>query len=566
MNIGSTTFLSSFKIHDDSFSPKKNILFFFGLFFLVNLFLVGNNISLWDDDEAAYAGFALNMYERGDWVNPDFYWSDVHRKTPFHFWSITVSYYIFGVNEFAVRFPSSLAVLLTALSLLKLLVPIFGKANAQWSFIVFSSSFLCISMAKMSLTDAWLMFFETLAVLSLLRYLHKPAVIWNLLLWFSVSMGILVKGPPIIILVGGVWLGMAILHPERKKLIGTHPWFFGLLSLIPFLIWTWFSYKNDGGKLLVFLYEWYILKRIGGVVFGQTGPPGYHFVVAIIAFLPWLPFFLRGFWQLISKPLKSTENSFLFCWLLFGWGFYELMSSKLPSYAMGAHPAMAIASSIVLVNTLKSGNFNSFFAKWSLALTALLWVLISIAIYPVFLNLFPEQSDYIPLISMFLILAALPVFLFNFNIKIFFAALWGALFVAMLWGPVGNAFDRSPAKSSRAIVVDLEKEANKFTSAKDLPIILCGFSNRQLRMSFPFYARLHFKEIREYTKEQFFEAAKKDEKVIVLLGEEVIAAIKNAETENAFSKPYRFGNLPEWKSLNDQLKPHPFMYWHNLAN
>lgn len=215
MNIGSTTFLSSFKIHDDSFSPKKNILFFFGLFFLVNLFLVGNNISLWDDDEAAYAGFALNMYERGDWVNPDFYWSDVHRKTPFHFWSITVSYYIFGVNEFAVRFPSSLAVLLTALSLLKLLVPVFGKANAQWSFIVFSSSFLCISMAKMSLTDAWLMFFETLAVLSLLRYLHKPAVIWNLLLWFSVSMGILVKGPPIIILVGGVWLGMAI-RPQQE--------------------------------------------------------------------------------------------------------------------------------------------------------------------------------------------------------------------------------------------------------------------------------------------------------------------------------------------------------------
>jgi 4-amino-4-deoxy-L-arabinose transferase-like glycosyltransferase len=566
MNTLSSASLSSFKIHDDTFSPKKNILFFFGLLFIVNLFLLGTNISLWDDDEAAYAGFALNMYEQGDWVNPNFYWSDVHRKTPFHFWSIAVSYFIFGVNEFAIRFPSSLAVFLTGILLLRLLAPVFGKATAQWSFIVFSTSFLCISMAKMSLTDAWLMFFETLAVLSLIRYLHKPAIIWNLLLWLSVSMGILVKGPPIIILVGGVWLGLALLHPERKKLIGTHPWFFGLLSLIPFLIWIWFSYKNDGGKLIVFLYEWYVLKRIGGVVFGQTGPPGYHFVVAIIAFLPWLPFFLRGFWQVISRPLKSAENSFLFCWLLFGWGFYELMSSKLPSYAMGAHPAMAIASAVVIVSTLKSENVQGFFSRWSLSLTAILWVLISLSIYPVFLNLFPEQSGYIPIISLILLVSALPVFIFQINLKVFFAAFWGALFIAMLWGPVGNAFNCSAAKSSRTIVMELVKETNKFKASRDVPVILCGFSNRQLRMSFPFYARLHFKEIREYTKEQFFDAVKKDEKIMVFLGEEMIAEVKKSADENIFTKPYQLGNLSDWKSLNDQLKLHPFMYWHNLAN
>jgi 4-amino-4-deoxy-L-arabinose transferase-like glycosyltransferase len=564
MNPVTTANLSGFQIIDQSYSPKNWVLLFFGLFFLVNLFLLGNNISLWDDDEAAYAGFALNMYEQGNWINPEFLWSDVHRKTPFHFWSITVSYYIFGINEFAVRFPASLAVLFTALLLLGLSGPVFGKAAARWSFIIFSTSFLCISMAKMSLTDAWLMFFETVAVISLLRYLVKPSAIWNVLLWTAVSMGVLVKGPPIIILIAGVWLGLAFFHPERKRLVGTHPWIYGLISLLPFIIWAWFSYKNDGGKLLVFLYEWYIVKRIGGVVFGQTGPPGYHFVVAMIAFLPWLPFMLKGFWQAITKPRKSSELSALFCWLIFGWGFYELMSSKLPSYAMGAHPAFALAAALSVINYLKSEDNLNFSKNWFYYLTCILWVLIGIGIYPVFKMLFPDQSQYVLFCALLVVLTALPVFFVGKRLKIFFSALWGAFFIMLLWGPIGTAFDSSPAKSSRTIIAKLKEEANKYSDAKKIPLVLCGFSNRQLRMSFPFYGRLGFSEIREYTKEQFFEAAQKEEKIMVLLGEEFLPDIQKADHDKSFKAPYGFGPLPEWKSLNDQLKPHPFMYWHNL--
>ena len=555
---------NDFKIIDQDYNPKNWVLLFFGLLFLLNLFLVGNSISLWDDDEAAYAGFALNMYERGNWTNPEFLWSDVHRKTPFHFWSIAVSYAVFGVNEFAVRFPASLAVLSTALILLCLSGPVFGRAAAAWSFIVFTTSFLCISMAKMSLTDAWLMFFETLAVVSLLRYLNKPSIGWNLLLWTAVSLGILVKGPPIIILIAGVWIGLAILHPERKRLIGTHPWFFGFISLLPFLIWAWFSYKNDAGKLLVFLYEWYVVKRIGGVVFGQTGPPGYHFVVAMIAFLPWLPLMLKGFWQTIAKPRKSPQYSAICCWLIFGWGFYELMSSKLPSYAMGAHPAFALAISLVIIDYLKTENLSKFSKIWQFNIIAVVWIILGIGIYPVFKILFPEQSTYIPIYSSVIVLFALPVFFAGKTMKIFFSALWGAVFILILWGPIGNAFDNSPAKSSRSIVLALKKECENYQLTKKIPLILCGFSNRQLRMSFPMYGRLYFSEIREYTREQFFEAAQKEEEIMVLFGEEYLAEIKKTVEAKTFTRPYKFGTLPEWKSLNDQLKVHPFMYWHNL--
>ena len=93
--------------------PHKYFMLAAFAFLLINLFLIGYQMSLWDDDEAAYAGFALRMIETGDWVNPDYFWSDVHRKTPFHFWTIAISYLIFGVNEFAVRVPAALAVVIT---------------------------------------------------------------------------------------------------------------------------------------------------------------------------------------------------------------------------------------------------------------------------------------------------------------------------------------------------------------------------------------------------------------------------------------------------------------------
>jgi hypothetical protein len=51
---------------------------------------------------------------------------------------------------------------------------------------------------------------------------------------------------------------------------------------------------------------------------------------------------------------------------------------------------------------------------------------------------------------------------------------------------------------------------------------------------------------------------------MVLLGEEFLPEIKKADQDKSFKAAYDFGPLPEWKSLNDQLKQHPFMYWHNL--
>lgn len=544
-------------------SPARPLLLLMLLFLIVNLFFVGNNICLWDDDEAAYAGFALRMIETGDWVNPQFTWSDVHRKTPFHFWTIAVSYLIFGVNEFAVRFPSALAVLLTALSIYFISGKIWGQKTAAWSSIIFSTSFLSISMGKMSLTDAWLMFFDTLAVLSLLRFLDKPSWKWNLLLWSAVALGIMVKGPPIIILLGGFWLGLAILHPKRKNLIGTHPWIFGPLSLLPFVLWAYFSYMNDGGKLITFLYEWYIVKRVGGAVFGQSGPPGYHFVVAIVAFIPWLPFFLKGFWNALRFARRDEQHTSLFLWLLFGWGFYELMSSKLPSYAMGAHPAIAIAAAGILVKYLEADK-NKEIAGWAWVLTGIFWILLGLGVWIGFYYTFPDNNSTIGFVAVPMIIGGIALIFVKLEQKVLISAFWGALTLTLLWGVGGQAFDAGSAKSSRKIVASMKMEAGRFTNPKELTAAFCGFSFRQLHMSFPFYTERSFKEIKELSVQEAIAEMNSGKPIIILVGEGAIPHLEYAIKQGSLKSLSYFKPAPEWRSLNDQLKVHPFSIMHNL--
>ena len=98
-----------------SASRPSNFAIWISLLLAINLLVNNHQVSLWDEDEAAYAGFAQTMVETGNWVTPNYPQSVIHRKTPLHFWVIGGSYQIFGENEFAVRFSSSLAIFLTCL-------------------------------------------------------------------------------------------------------------------------------------------------------------------------------------------------------------------------------------------------------------------------------------------------------------------------------------------------------------------------------------------------------------------------------------------------------------------
>ena len=63
---------------------------------------------LWDQDEGYYASVALEMFDRGDWLEPTFNQELFAHKPPLMFWGMIAGMKLFGVTEFAVRVPSAL--------------------------------------------------------------------------------------------------------------------------------------------------------------------------------------------------------------------------------------------------------------------------------------------------------------------------------------------------------------------------------------------------------------------------------------------------------------------------
>ncbi len=327
----------------------KHRLWWYGFFAIIlfNLFTGAATMALWEEDEAAYAGISYQMSATGDWVNPNFTWCEYHRKPPLHFWTILMSYKVFGVNEFATRLPSALAYLLLLFLMYRFTRRLFDPSIATLSVLFLASSFLVPNLAKIGMTDNSLLLVSTVAMLAFYQYLKTPELKWNLLVWGCVALGILIKGPPIIVLVCGTWGFLFLFSKDRMPLIRMHPWIALPLALIPLLAWGYFSWQRDQGATVNFLLDWYILKRFTGEghVFGQTGPPGYHLAVYLVAFLPWLAFMPKGLFLLFKQVKeRSTEALFFMGWLIFGWFFFEFMSSKLPSYSIAAMPCVALLS------------------------------------------------------------------------------------------------------------------------------------------------------------------------------------------------------------------------------
>lgn len=303
------------------------------------------DIPFWDQDEAAYGGFALQMHKTGEWWIPDFLWSELHRKPPLQFWLMAGVMQLWGWGEWAARLPSSLAVLVTGIVVWQWGRVIWGEAIARRAMGLIFTALLLPLFGKVALTDGLLVGLETVAMLAMIRAILTPHWSWSLWLWGAVALGVLTKGPPILVLLLGSWglwwLGAGA--GDKSALMAMRPWLFAPLSLIPFGLWLALTHQQDGGNFARWLWDWYIVHRVGGgVVFGQWGLPGYYLLLFILAFLPWFPWL----WAALiyqGQTWRSPEQLPLTAWLVAGWLIYELLPSKLPSYALGAYPAVAIA-------------------------------------------------------------------------------------------------------------------------------------------------------------------------------------------------------------------------------
>ena len=169
------------------------------------------SLPLIDRDEPRFAEAAREMIQRSDYVVP--YFNNQYRfdKPPLTYWFQTLSYRVFGENDFAARFPSAIAAALVSILLLAWGRRIENERVGWWAAIMFALCLQAFMHAKAAVADMWLVLFVTAAGWagyellrdslgktenqSLARRAVKPYGGWWWIFYGALAFAFLAKGP-----------------------------------------------------------------------------------------------------------------------------------------------------------------------------------------------------------------------------------------------------------------------------------------------------------------------------------------------------------------------------------
>ncbi len=338
------------------------------LLFLLSglLFFIGlGSMGLTDRDEGRNAEAGREMFASGDLVTPTFNGELRVAKPVFVYWLMTASYHVFGVNEFAARFPSALfgvaLIVMHYLFLSRLRGPTVGLYGALMLLL----NIEILALGRMAITDSVLIFFTTLSLYSFWLGLHQPGSgrhwIWGF--YVGMALATLTKGP----------VGFAV----------------PLITVLLYLLATrrWQLFWDRGGPLpgtLLFVIlagPWYTamllihgdaysteakVHTVGRFLAPMEGHGvGWWFYVPVLllGFYPWSSFLPSGLYRAYicwrafrteqsQSPTPSAARTadhpydelvwYMGIWNIGVFIFFSISSTRLPHYIGPLFPACAI--------------------------------------------------------------------------------------------------------------------------------------------------------------------------------------------------------------------------------
>ncbi len=314
------------------------------LAFLSITFLYFFNLGLnqvWQPNEAFYADASKNMLKTGDFLTPIYNGELRLNKPPMTYWLTALSFFLFGINEFALRFFQALAGLGTGLLTYLMARRLAGELPAIYAFLALTLSFQFIANARYTSPEVLLTFFTTLSLyLWHLSYEKKSNPLFFLALTASVF-GVLTKGPVGFLMPAGIIFVYLLIRDWRELL--KIKYYLGTIYVLLASGW-WFIYQYLTHReefLKVFVKE--NIRRIYAL---QEDPIYFYLLDINVSFLPYsFVFYVALIW--IFKN-KRKELLFPLVWFLTVFVAFSLVKMKIPVYVMPAFPAMAILTGVFL--------------------------------------------------------------------------------------------------------------------------------------------------------------------------------------------------------------------------
>ena len=321
-----------------------SMLFFFKL----------GSFSLYDAAETTYGEFVKQILLTGDWITMHFNGQIIFDKPPLYFWLATLATYLFGFNEFALRFWAALAGVLTVIVTYFLGKTLYHKKVGFLSALILMSAFQFIVQARIAEIDVLLALFLNLALLFLFLGYQTSNRWYYLLSYPFMGLATLTKGIIGVVLPLFVFFLFLTVKKEFRKIKESHLLPGILIILLIALPWYLVEYLRHGGAFLNFVFGFLFLSRFQTVVSGHPGPWYYYFISLILGFAPWSAYLPYSLWKTWKQRTNESEL-FTLCYLLPVFIVFSLAKTKLPNYLLPLFPFLAITVGKAWQEVLEQG-------------------------------------------------------------------------------------------------------------------------------------------------------------------------------------------------------------------
>lgn len=350
-------------------SSRAYIIVLFVLSFIFYFSFLGR-VHLFDWDEINFAESAREMLVTGNFTQVQINYQPFWEKPPLFFWLQALSMQVFGVNEWAARFPNALFGGLTLLSLFWIGSRLYSpKMGFLWAMAYFGS-FLPHLYFKSGIIDPVFNYFIFLGVYFLSQSIERRSTQYAIFSGVATGLAVLTKGP-----VGFLLVFLSFLcfwASERFRVVTRIKDVLLFAVSVAVVSSAWFAVELwRGGWWFFKMFIDYQIRLFSTPDAGHEQPFYYHFVVVFLGCFPMSVFALQSFTKKKdAHPIFQKKMIFLF-WVVMI--LFSIVKTKIVHYSSMAYLPLSFLAAQTLVRALETG----ILPKWQLWLTGIIGTIFS---------------------------------------------------------------------------------------------------------------------------------------------------------------------------------------------
>jgi len=292
---------------------RKKMLVYAGIVAFSAMFLLPflGSVNLFDSDEINYAESAREMIVTGDYMTVQIDFEPFPEKPPLFFWLQVLSMKLFGMGEFAARFPNVLCGILSLVVLYMFGSRLYSHRFGLLWILSYGAAILPFFYFKSGIIDPWFNLFTFLGISLFIFYLDPvegrnrlPKLILSALF---LGLAVLTKGPVAALVFLICFAAFVIFKRFKLKTSLAHVAVF--ITVLTATGGSWYFYQLLQGNI-GFLQDFlqYHVRLFSADQEFHKGFFGYHLVVLLLGVFPASVLALKSF----TKKAEATERQRIF--------------------------------------------------------------------------------------------------------------------------------------------------------------------------------------------------------------------------------------------------------------